>query len=89
MLLKVYGGIELSNDFIVPILLECQYISQVLGRASCNDSIEDGIILVLHVSPIQSPWLVYCDGAWGTAGAGTATILISPSGIKLCHAARL
>jgi hypothetical protein len=42
MLLKVYGGIEVSDDFIVPILLECQYISQVLGRASNNDSIEDG-----------------------------------------------
>jgi hypothetical protein len=37
----------------------------------------------------ESPWLVYCDGVWGIAGAGAATILISPSGNKLHYAARL
>jgi hypothetical protein len=26
----------------------------------------------------ESPWLDYCDGAWVEAGAGIATILISP-----------
>jgi hypothetical protein len=35
----------------------------------------------------ESPWLVYCDRAWGSAGA--AAVLISPSGIKLHYAARL
>jgi ribonuclease HI len=33
--------------------------------------------------------LVYCDGAWGNIGAGVATILVSPLGIKLCYAVRL
>jgi ribonuclease HI len=37
----------------------------------------------------ESPWLVYCDRAWGTAGARVVVILISPSGVKLCYAARL
>jgi ribonuclease HI len=37
----------------------------------------------------ESPWLVYCDGAWMAAGAGAATILTSPSGIKLRYTARL
>jgi ribonuclease HI len=32
---------------------------------------------------------VYCDGAWGSAGASAATILVSPYGIKLCYASRL
>jgi hypothetical protein len=32
---------------------------------------------------IDTPWQVYCDGAWGVSGAGAAAILISPSGIKL------
>jgi hypothetical protein len=52
MLLKVHGGIELSDDFIVSILFECQHISQVLGHEGFNNSIKDGIMLVLHVSPI-------------------------------------
>jgi hypothetical protein len=38
---------------------------------------------------LKSPWLVYCDGAWGVVGVGVAAILISPLGIKLCYAARL
>jgi ribonuclease HI len=32
---------------------------------------------------------VYCDRAWGSTGAGAAAVLISPSEIKLCYAARL
>jgi ribonuclease HI len=38
---------------------------------------------------LESPWLVYCDGAWGVGGTRAAAILISPSGIKLRYAARL
>jgi ribonuclease HI len=34
-------------------------------------------------------WTVFCDGSWGTFGAGAAAILISPSKIKTCYAARL
>jgi ribonuclease HI len=31
-------------------------------------------------------WIVFCDGPWGTFGAGAAAILISPSKIKTCYA---
>jgi ribonuclease HI len=34
-------------------------------------------------------WTVFCDGSWGTFGVGAAAILISPSKIKTCYAARL
>jgi ribonuclease HI len=37
----------------------------------------------------ESPWLVYCDGSWGSTGASTVAILTSPSSTKLCYAARL
>jgi ribonuclease HI len=37
----------------------------------------------------ESPWLVYCNGAWGAVGAGVAAILISSSEIKLRYTARL
>jgi hypothetical protein len=37
----------------------------------------------------KSSWLVYCDGTWGTAGAGAIVILTSPLGIKLYYAVRL
>jgi ribonuclease HI len=32
---------------------------------------------------------VFCDRSWGTFNAGAAAILISPSKIKTCYAARL
>jgi hypothetical protein len=38
---------------------------------------------------VDTPWQVYCDGAWGVSGAGAAAILKSPSGIKLRYAAQL
>jgi hypothetical protein len=31
----------------------------------------------------ESPWLVYCDRAWGSIKAGVVAILVSPSGIRL------
>jgi ribonuclease HI len=37
----------------------------------------------------ESPWLVHCDGAWGSTRAGATAILVSPSRIKLCYATRL
>jgi ribonuclease HI len=32
---------------------------------------------------------VFFDGSWGTFGAGAAAILISPSKIRTCYAAKL
>jgi ribonuclease HI len=37
----------------------------------------------------EEPWLVHCNRAWGTTGAGTTAILTSPLGIKLWYVARL
>jgi ribonuclease HI len=37
----------------------------------------------------STPWVVYCDGAWGATGARAAAILVSPSGIKLCYTVRM
>jgi ribonuclease HI len=34
-------------------------------------------------------WTIFCDGSWGTFSTGVATILISPSKVKTCYAARL
>jgi hypothetical protein len=34
-------------------------------------------------------WTTHCDGAWCHAGAGTAAIITSPTGVKYRYAARL
>jgi hypothetical protein len=34
-------------------------------------------------------WTVFCDGSWGTFGAGVAAVLVAPSKVKTCYAAKL
>jgi ribonuclease HI len=37
----------------------------------------------------EKVWVIHCDGAWCHAGAGTAAIITSPTGVKHRYAARL
>jgi ribonuclease HI len=32
---------------------------------------------------------VFCDGSWGTIGAGAAAVLVAPSKIRTCYAVKL
>jgi ribonuclease HI len=34
-------------------------------------------------------WTVFCDGSWGTFGAGAATVLVPPSKVRTCYAVKL
>jgi ribonuclease HI len=34
-------------------------------------------------------WTVFCDGSWGTFGAGAAAVLVAPSKVKTCFAVKL
>jgi ribonuclease HI len=34
-------------------------------------------------------WTIFCDGSWGTLGAGTTAVLVAPSKVKTCYAIKL
>jgi ribonuclease HI len=34
-------------------------------------------------------WTMFCDGSWGTFGAGAAAVLVAPSKVKTCYAIKL
>jgi hypothetical protein len=34
-------------------------------------------------------WIVFWDGSWGTFGAGAAALLVAPSKVRTCYAAKL
>jgi hypothetical protein len=34
-------------------------------------------------------WTVFCDGSWGTFGAGASAVLVTPSKVRTCYAAKL
>jgi hypothetical protein len=73
---------EFVVDFEKRSMIKSQVIADFIAEWTELGLSTDGIVP-------KAPWLVYCDGAWGNAGAGASTILISPSGIKLRYVARL
>jgi hypothetical protein len=42
-----------------------------------------------EVNKDAEAWTMFCDGSWGTFGAGAATVLVAPSKVKTCYAAKL
>jgi ribonuclease HI len=34
-------------------------------------------------------WTMFCDGSWGTFGAGAAAVLVAPSKVRTCYAVKL
>jgi hypothetical protein len=50
---KVNGGIELSNDFFVPILSETHEPPHPLSFTYSAKLSEDRVTLALHISPIH------------------------------------
>jgi ribonuclease HI len=34
-------------------------------------------------------WTVFCDGSWGTFGAGAAAVLVAPSKVRTCYTVKL
>jgi ribonuclease HI len=34
-------------------------------------------------------WTVFCDGSWGTFGAGAGAVLVAPSKVRTCYAVKL
>jgi ribonuclease HI len=42
-----------------------------------------------EVNKDAEAWIVFCDGSLGTFSAGAAAVLVAPSKIKICYAAKL
>jgi ribonuclease HI len=42
-----------------------------------------------EVNKDAEAWTVFCDGSWGTFGVGAAAVLVAPSKVKTCYAAKL
>jgi ribonuclease HI len=42
-----------------------------------------------EVTKDAQAWTIFCDGSWGTFGVGVAAVLVAPSKVRTCYAARL
>ena len=38
---------------------------------------------------LHEAWMVFCDGSWGTFGAGAVAVLVAPSRVRTCYAIKL
>jgi ribonuclease HI len=74
------------NEFTIDFVHRSSIQSQVLA-----DFIADWTLGAQEEEKANDvkAWIIFCDGSWGTFGAGAAAVLISPSKIKTCYATRL
>jgi ribonuclease HI len=73
---------EFTIDFVHRSLIQSQALANFIADWTLGAH-EEGC------TTDTEAWTMFCDGLWGTFGAGAAAILISPSKIKTCYAARL
>jgi ribonuclease HI len=73
---------EFTIDFIHRSSIQSQELADFIVDRTLGAQDEEKII-------DAEAWTVFCDGSWGTFGAGAAAVLISPSKIRTCYAARL
>jgi hypothetical protein len=74
------------NEFIVDSVHRSSIQSQALA-----DFIADWMPGAQGEEAIKDAeaWIVFCDDSWGTVGVGAAAVLVAPSKVKTCYAARL
>jgi ribonuclease HI len=73
---------EFTFDYVHRSSIQSQALADFI--ADCTPGAQDE-----EKTNDAEAWTIFCDGSWGTFGAGAAVVLISPSKIKTCYAARL
>jgi hypothetical protein len=73
---------EFTIDFVHRTSIQSQALADSIADWTPGAQDEGSII-------DNKAWIVFYDGSWGTFGTGASAILISPSKIKTCYAARL
>jgi ribonuclease HI len=78
--------------------LQCRSFTKRNLRLSYTNSFIRGSLLSIRPSATKhgpntskdaKAWTVFCDGSWGTFGAGAAAVLIAPSKVRTCYAVKL
>jgi ribonuclease HI len=70
------------NEFIIDYVHRSSIQSQALAEWTPGAH-EEG------TNKDTEAWTVFCDGSWGTFGAGAAAVLVAPSKVKTCFAVKL
>jgi ribonuclease HI len=72
---------EFSIDYVHRFSIQFQALADFIADWTLGAQEE--------VTKVVEAWTVFCDGSWGTFGAGDAAILVAPSKVRTCYTARL
>jgi hypothetical protein len=73
---------EFSIDHVHRSLIRSQVLADFIADWTPGAQEEE-------VSKDAEAWTVFCDGSWGTFGAGAAAVLVAPSKVRTCYAVKL
>jgi hypothetical protein len=73
---------EFSIDYVHRYSIQSQALADFIADWTSGPQEEEA-------SKVAETWIVFCDGSWGTFGAGAAAVLIAPSKVRTCYAVKL
>jgi hypothetical protein len=73
---------EFSIDYVHRSSIQSQALADIIADWTPVAQEEE-------VTKDAEAWIVFCDGSWGTFGAGAAAVLVAPSKVRTCYASRL
>jgi ribonuclease HI len=73
---------EFTIDYVHRSLIQSQALADFIADWTPGAHEEE-------VNKDAEAWIVFCDGSWGTFGAGAAAVLVAPSKVKTCYVAKL
>jgi ribonuclease HI len=73
---------EFSIDYVHRSSIQSQALADFIADWTSGAQEEE-------VTKDANAWTVFCDGSWGIFGAGAAVVLVAPSKVGTCYAARL
>jgi ribonuclease HI len=73
---------EFSIDYVHRSSIQSQALADLIADWTPGAQEEEA-------SKDAEAWTLFCDGSWGTFGAGAAAVLVAPSKARTCYAVKL
>jgi hypothetical protein len=73
---------KFSIDYVRRSLIQSQALADFIADWTLGAQEEEA-------NKDAEAWTVFCDGSWGTFGAGAAAVLVAPSKVTTCYEVKL
>jgi ribonuclease HI len=73
---------EFTIDYVHRSSIQSQALADFIADSTPGAQEEE-------INKDAEAWIVFCDDSWGTFGAGADAVLVAPSRVRTCYAAKL